>query len=598
MKKILVSLSMALMLVMGANAMGETTTIGPVENYGFLNAPDGSVWTYTASFTKKFNLYTMVTLNVYDDQRNLRGTIVDSLKLTDPQMTAINQAEIHPLITQKFFNDDEKYELMLFLHAQTKDFTGHFFNHVFSLEEGKTVTTPIASVDGRQVYAYNTGTVADENYVMVFARDSAYNTKNYTLCYDVRRKETFQNGGKADRTFAIPYANVAGLTDLQPVFMVMNGNNPNYVLQQYELPYFDPNTPYDQEPVITPDNNLIITYMDQNFKVLHTTKMPVVQDPDQKMLYTFPMLGGLNGAKDIVLNYNNNEPAYIVTCAKYSVQSDGSVPSFYLCDVNGNTLKTIAENTLGKIMMSPIAGHEDQWLFMKEEYDGEFFFVDLPSCEIRAEISIYMEDGRAISSQIDRCPKGDSYEYVVAMLQGNNEEDGTISQDIAWLNADGSFNRYEKINLGKYIEAANVNITADVLDPKVIHTDDAREYMVLIKRYNPENTSDKETALLICNTEGEILLDYGKDEEMGELNMIYLLDHSSKPALLCVYQKDDNFTLHYTPLPLNATTDVENIWGDSNTVGGEQNIKKIMIDGQFYILRENGLYRVTGARVK
>ena len=266
------------------------------------------------------------------------------------------------------------------------------------------------------------------------------------------------------------------------------------------------------------------------------------------------MLGGLNGVKDIAVNYDGDAPAYIITMEKYNLESDGSINSYYMYDVNGKLIKTIAENTLGRILMSPVAGQEDQWLFMKEEYDGEFFFVDLPSCETRAEISIYLEDGRTISSQIDRYPKGDSYEYAVALLQGNNEPDGTISQDIAWLNADGTFNRYEKINLGNYIEAAQVNITAEALNPWIMHTDDAREYMVLVKRYNPKNTTDKETALLICNTKGEILLDYGKDAEKGELNMVYLFDKGATPMLMCVYQKNGALTMHYTPLPLNSAT--------------------------------------------
>jgi hypothetical protein len=87
-----------------------------------------------------------------------------------------------------------------------------------------------------------------------------------------------------------------------------------------------------------------------------------------------------------------------------------------------------------------------------------------------------------------------------------------------------------------------------------MHTDDAREYMVLVKRYNPNNTSDKETALLICNTKGEILLDYGKSAEMGELNMVYLMDKGANPSIMCVYQKNGALTMHYTPLPLNSTS--------------------------------------------
>ena len=544
----------AMLTMSVSNMVAQTSQTGPVDNYGFLNAPDGTTWTYTASFEKKYNLYTMVTISVYNNEKELIGTIIDSLKIDDPIVTGINQADINPLVTQKFFNTDNKYELMLFLHAQTDkstNYEGRQFNHVFSFNEGETVTSPIATVEGRQVYAQNVGDYS-ENYVMIFARDSASSSKDYTLCYDVRRKSVY--GGGVQHTFRVPYQNVAALTDLQPIYMFKNGDMLYYVMQQYEKPYFDPNTPLDQDPVVNPDNNLVITYMNQSYKTLYTTKIPVAQDENQKLLYTFPMLGGLNGIKDVALNYDGDAPAYIITMEKYNLDSDESINSYYMYDVNGKLLNTIAENTLGRIMMSPVAGQEDQWLFMKEEYDGEFFFVDLPSCETRAEISVYMEDGRTISSQIDRYPKGDSYEYAVALLQGNNEADGTISQDIAWLNADGTFNRYEKINLGKYIEAAQVNITADALNPWVIHTDDAREYMVLVKRYNPKNTSDKETALLICNTKGEILLDYGKDAEKGELNMVYLFDKGATPMLMCVYQKNGALTMHYTPLPLNSAS--------------------------------------------
>ena len=551
MKKILASISMVLMMLMNVGAAtAQTSQSQPMDNYGFLNAPDGSTWTYTASFEKEYGDYTMVTLAVYNDRKEHVGTIVDSLKL-DSTMLAINQAEINPLVTKQFFNSDDKYELMLFLHAQTKNYEGKFFNHVFSIAEGETVTEPITTVEGRQIYAQNISEF-NENYVMIFARDSASSsTENYTLCYDIRRKAAYGDKNGIRHTFRVPYANVAALNDMQPIFMLKSGNDQFYVLQQYEKPYFDPNTPLTQDPVVNPDNNLVITFINKNFKTVHTTKIPVIQDENQKFLYTFPMLGGLEGAKDILLNYDGTKPAYIITKEKYNLESDGPITSFYKYDVDGNELNTIAENTMGRIKMSSVVGQEEQWMFLKEEYDGEFFFVDLPSCTPRAEISVYLEEDRTLSSQIDRYPKGDSYEYAVALLQGNNEKDSTISQDIAWLNADGTFNRYEKINLGKYIEAAQVNITADALNPWVIHTDDAREYMVLVKRYNPKNTSDKETAFLVCNTKGEILLDYGKDEEKGELNMVYLMDKGANPSILCVYQKNGALTMHYTPLPLN-----------------------------------------------
>ena len=556
MKKILRIVAIAFCLLLTCNltyAQAPTVQYGPTDNYGFLNAPDGSTWTYIASFTKQYGYYTCVNVEVYNSQNKLVGRIVDSLKIDDANLIGINQAEINPLVTQKFFNTDNSYEVMLFLHGVTKDYEGLYFNHVFSLSSTKVSKTPVAVIDGRQVYAHNIGEFT-ENYVMIFARDSAKND-DYTLCYDVRKKSTF--GGGVYRTFRVPYANVGGLTDLQPFFMLNRGGNLNYVLQQYEKPYFDNSVSNTEEPVVTPDNNLVITYLNEVFQTVSVTKIPIVQDANTQMLYTFPALGALNGVNDIIWD-KNGALTYVITQEKYDLSSDESVCSFYLYDKNGQKLKTIVEDTKGRIKMSPIAGEEEQWLFMKEEYDGEFCFVNIPSCETTADISVYLNSKDVLSSAIDRYPKGDSYEYAVALLQGDNEADGSVAQRIAWLNADGTLNRYEKINMGKYIESAQLNISADVLNPRLMNTDDAREYMVLVKRYNPDNTTDKETALLICNTRGEILLDYGKDEQLGgDLNMVYMFSNTSSPTMLCVYADGDKLTLNYTPMPLNESVSLQ-----------------------------------------
>jgi hypothetical protein len=47
-------------------------------------------------------------------------------------------------------------------------------------------------------------------------------------------------------------------------------------------------------------------------------------------------------------------------------------------------------------------------------------------------------------------------------------------------------------------------------------------------------------------------------------------------------------------------TDLENVWGDCSDVtgNGKQSALKLMIDGQLYILREDGLYNMAGMRVK
>ena len=539
--------------VIAAKFAAADSQIPQVDNYGFLNGPDGSTWTYTASFVKQYGLYKQVTLSVYNADKVLVGTIVDSLQINDENVTGINQAEINPLVTQKFFNNDNQYEVMLFLHGQTKNYEGKFFNHVFSITDGDTVTKPVTVVEGRQVYAQNIGEYT-ENYVMVFARDSAKSTSNYTLCFDVRRKAVYGDG--VHHTFRVPYANTAALNDLQPIFMFKNDKQLNYVLQQYEKPYFDQSVSVYEDPVVTPDNNLVITYLNQTFDTLYTTKVPIVQDANAKLLYTFPSIGSLNGMQDIILNHDGNgAPAYIVTMEKYNLESDGSLSSYYLYDVSGEKKGTIAENVTGKLALSAVPGEEQQWLFLQDVDEGKFVFVDVPSCRKVMETSVYLEDGSVMSLNIDRVPVGDSYQYVVALLQGDSQEDGSVVQRIAWLNTKGELLRFDAVNLGKYIEAAQVNIDASVLSPWLFNTDDAREYMVLVKRYNPEDTSDKETALLICNTKGETLFECGESEELGgEINMVYVLNGESNPMLVCVYGNDNALTLNYTPLPLNTPT--------------------------------------------
>ena len=44
-----------------------TTTLGPVDNYGFLTGSDGSTWTYTATFKMENNHYSGVEMTIYDN---------------------------------------------------------------------------------------------------------------------------------------------------------------------------------------------------------------------------------------------------------------------------------------------------------------------------------------------------------------------------------------------------------------------------------------------------------------------------------------------------------------------------------------------------
>ena len=553
MKRFFTIICMLMCLAMGFAQVsndGSVTTIGPVDNYGFLTGPDGSTWTYTAAYTMQYGEVTAADITIYDSQYNLVGTLSETFQLAETDLF-IRNVEINSLVTRKFFNSDDNYEIMLFISVATKDYTGRFYNSVYSLtDEG---SKHVCNVDGNQVLAKNISTNKNDNYTMVFFRQYYDANNKLFYNYDVYGKAEYGTSQPVlKHTFEIPYQHIAALNDPMPIYMVQSGTYTiDYFVAQYEQPFFDPNIPVYEEPVINPNNNLVITRYDNKFKTLSEVKIPMIQDEDPGFLYTFYYLGGLGGQNDIILNYNGTgEPAFIVTKDNYETASDGSVYSYYLYDAKGNQLNTISEYGLGTIYMSDLPGYSKQYGFLKNENDVEFIqMVDVPSCKTVARIPLY-NNGDILSGNWDRVLAGDSYKYVVSLLQGNNAEDGTIHQRIAWFTQKGKFDHYDDLNLGKRVETAQVNIQSSVLDPRLFHADNAYEYMVLLKR-TKENSSQKEEVLLICNNLGESLLELGADAAKGgALSMINIMNAKTNPALLCAYNNDSQFTLNFHALPL------------------------------------------------
>ena len=553
MKRFFTIICMLMCLAMGFAQVsndGSVTTIGPVDNYGFLTGPDGSTWTYTAAYTTQYGEVTAADITIYDSQYNLVGTLSETFQLAETDLF-IRNVEINSLVTRKFFNSDDNYEIMLFISVATKDYTGRFYNSVYSLtDEG---SKHVCNVDGNQVLAKNISTNKNDNYTMVFFRQYYDANNKLFYNYDVYGKAEYGTSQPVlKHTFEIPYQHIAALNDPMPIYMVQSGTYTiDYFVAQYEQPFFDPNIPVYEEPVINPNNNLVITRYDNKFKTLSEVKIPMIQDEDPGFLYTFYYLGGLGGQNDIILNYNGTgEPAFIVTKDNYETASDGSVYSYYLYDAHGNQLNAISEYGLGTIYLSDLPGYSKQYGFLKNENDVEFIqMVDVPSCKTVARIPLY-NNGDILSGNWDRVLVGDSYQYVVSLLQGDNAADGTIHQRIAWFTQKGKFDHYDDLNLGKRVETAQVNIQSSVLDPRLFHADNAYEYMVLLKR-TKENSSQKEEVLLICNNLGESLLELGADAAKGgALSMINIMNAKTNPALLCAYNNDSQFTLNFHALPL------------------------------------------------
>lgn len=534
-----------------ANTAAVNTTIGPVDNYGFLTGPDGSTWTYTAEFTLTDNHYSGVEMTIYDNNYQVAGRLNETFELKETDLW-VNTVEINPLVSRKFYNfDNSNIEIVLFIHVATKDYKGRTFNNVYTLSPDSSEF--VCTIEGSQVLAKNIPSYNNEKFTMVYFRQT-YKGDTLYYNYDVYTKAKYGESNPVfEHTFEIPYQNIAALNDPQPIYMVENGANVNFFVAQYEKPYFVPGTDIYSDPVVNENNSLIITQYDHKYKVMGETKIPMVKNPDPAYLYTFYYLGSLSGESDIIMDYNGTgKPAFVITQDNYEIASDGSVHSFYFYDNEGKLLNTIIEESLGTIYLSDVAGHERQYGFFKNENDVEFVqMVNVPSCETTARISLY-NGGVILSGNWDRVAKGNSYQYAVSLLQGNSQDDGSVVQRIAWFNSKGKLDHYDGINLGQKVEYAQVYIYAPVLNPRLFDTDDAYEYMALVKR-TAATGSAKEEVLMVCNNEGKTILELGKDETHGALNMIDVINMGSNPALLCTYSSGDEYTLNYYALPLSKS---------------------------------------------
>ena len=539
-------------VVGGVSAELQTKTIGPAAGYGFLNGPDGLDWVYTTSFGEEKGYYTYMEVKIYDGENRLVSTIADSLNVEGA--TGVRMVNVQPYLTKKFFNQDNNYEVMVFVYANTADYKGKYLHYIYSLTEGEA--TKLYEIDGTFHMAENMSVNSySEAYTMVFQREERGDDNSLLYHYDVYTKASYFSDFVAEKkhTFTVDYKYISSSgEEPSPILMVNNGGKANYVLAQYEKPYFTIPEDLNQDLIVNEGNSLVIKYYDDKFELKHETKIPV--ELSLEYLYSFPHLGSLNMSGDVLVNYNGgDEPAYLITERNYQTSSDSYITSYKLYDVEGKKLKDIAGKVISSKMMGAVVGQPQQWMFAREEGEyGVFTFVDFPACDVVAELPVVTKDEVVLSSSIDRYGKGTSYQYAVALLQGESANDGSAQHRIAWFNMDGTLDHYDVLNLGKGVENAMFNITTEALNPHLFNSDDEREYMVMLTKTR-ENSDAKDKVLAICSTNGKVLLQLGSDAEKGgDLGSICLLNTRTQPLLMCPYSDGRTITLQYTELPLNA----------------------------------------------
>ncbi|MDE6333565.1 MAG: hypothetical protein K2L77_02850, partial [Muribaculaceae bacterium] len=139
---------------------------------------------------------------------------------------------------------------------------------------------------------------------------------------------------------------------------------------------------------------------------------------------------------------------------------------------------------------------------------------------------------------------------------------------IAFINRDGTLDHIDQVNMGNNVNYATLYLDGIVLQPETLHSDDKREYMMLIKRALPQGSAKTtEEQLLIAqvadkaNPTGKELLLLG-DCEAGVLSSITPM-YGSQNRLSVTYAGAKGGTTYYYNLPLDGSLGIGSAVADS-----------------------------------
>jgi hypothetical protein len=550
-----------------------SVTLPAAYSVGYLDAPDGTTWFYTSEmeydevaleggYATQKNL-SGFKFTIYDSNYKEVGSVQDTVTIAENE-TRIGAIQLGACVTQKFFNTDAKYEVMVMIAANTPQYVNHYYTKVYSISDEPS--DAITTIEGYYVDAINAGQFSEKYYITfyeeaflpasdVYEDETAGDDTVYALHYDIYAPASWSNpdGPNKIKTLYTPYDNFEG-NDGLPFIGVTHDNKPYFAVVRYEKPYFaNDGYVYDAEAGeftrdMTPntDNNFVIdlyTYSTYGgFSEYKQTKIPMeLKDDTGKQCCSFYELGVLNYADDVSYDMwtDDDNPSYVVTIEDYKTSSDESVYAFKVFDINGEKIADIAEDVEGLIDVSDISGYEHQQGFYKQ-VEGEyvFQFVDMPSCNLAATIKVEQGEN-SLTSSTDRYIVGNKYQYAVSMSYGITDDDDNTSHYVGWFKTDGELDHYDIIPLGKQIAMAYPYIKNSVLNPYLFNTDDKREYMFLVKTYVSSTSTETEESLVIFNTDGEVLAKLGVNEELGSLMGITLITTNANPALWFTYYNDD-----------------------------------------------------------
>lgn len=614
---------------MGKTVLQPDFSLPASDQYEYIDGPDGSVYFCTSEFetvdiviseyfTKKdIRAY---KFTIYDDKFNVVGDISGKIALdsiTDPSNpeNGVASVGITPLITKKFFNSDEKMEVLVYLNMNTDNYTVNSRSVAYQIggnkdDEGYDV--PLCTIHGNLCDVLEAPSSKwSEDFYLSFASDyifpsdpeddsfGAYVNSMGLLIetykkagYSGKEPEKFfeykmrLNDYPGDQESATPFISLN--IDGKPYF-VINGYTDGLWLFEGEDEYGFPDQIWNENTDFFVEVYQPRSLDDPN--LLQRTVIDMQKSEGSDIFATFYYLGDLSYRNDINFDYCD-EPGkanFVITKRDWVGAEMGTTASYYLYAPDGSLKATIGENIDGVLAMSDVAGQEPEFMFIT--YNGdEYLFSFL--CPYNGNIhhsfsQVLTWDGRpeGLYVNADRVAAGDSYKYCFELYALGMDDDGNDLMRIGWVNTDGEIMEVEEVNMGKNVTMATVYLDSRMLNPYIFDATPQREYMIILKRGDAYSSAIQEELIVASassngNHDYDPLLHLVPDDRLGNLMQVSPLESDGIPMLRIVYYNYETakYSQEFYSLPFTKFAG-----GD----GSVDNPFRIASIGDFQCIRDN-----------
>ena len=583
----------------GAVKVGAFKTLNPnvlskSSESGYLNAPDGSTWFFSIDYkTSETNSIQGFKITVFDSQLQEVGSVEDEIQLGENE-TRVAQLSIGPDLTQKFFNYDNSYEIMIGVATNTTAYVNNYRTRVYSIGKNEPVTT----IDGYYCSAVNAAKDAwSEDFYITFYTSVETETPevNGIENHLDNRFVTYKKAGYSgmgDPVIDVRFPEICTTgADAIPVLSVVNDGKPWISFSHLKHCWFEDPYDYSNENPAADNEMIVDVYTTGSgwnaaMEKYSTTTFPLDTNADDLF---FLYHGNFQYDNDLNLTLSGDGTPSLYITKAHSTQGGDTFSydyTVYSAAPKGETAAGVkkfdlAQGVSGGTFMTDIPGFAPQVMFIIPDGDGDVFFqfVNVNNGQVEHELDANLSDedpNISLTANTDRVADKDSYLYYAPQTRGMSDENDDVHTQIVFVDPEeGTIVRTDDINLGQNVESAQLYTGPEAFDPYLFNLDSDREYMALVKRKKASGTGiDEQLIIRSTDSSKAPLLELGPEEGKGNLANIFIANYGSKsPKLIVTYMdiSDWKYTLQSYDLPLqlfeNGDGTAENPYQIS-TVGG------------------------------